>query len=651
MYSICRAGTVVFLCALTHLRAAEDLPERLPTAHLTPVAKAAYYWNSQPVSNTSQLLTLFCHGCTPGAERWEDIPLVSVLRDTLGDRSSENDRITYVWLLSSSHLGVRQKILSAIPFFYWRVGDGSKSASFRDLAPLVNLNAPQHPTMSALSRTLIQWTAFDPLATEFRATSRSLWANQVDYQRLQLQTAISHLRKAPVSDDSSGPTSQEMNTVIARLELRKSTLGGLVDDSHAARFGEENSYADERIRSRNWEVLRQLAEKTGLYFESMSLAGTRDQHAILWFPMDGSRPESGVSLKPIWKILNIKDPWGDQRLRKQLPLVYRRAVDRNGVLLPEGEEGSRQITLTPLGMYSLNYPKQPLLLVDFRDHLHIRRHEMAQRSINELTAGVIGISRFTNWYYYAGAMLYNTVWSRQGIAVNQAARLDCYSQFRAELALDHQLDPALRQELLNRAESLAVNPLAASAMRELEAARAHFAQLQSQSGENGRLAVLIEKERRAELADFNDSTKARVAHNILHMATLGIYTQRVKPEQSTFVALDRERRLRYQLGFLDSVVKNGTEPEVAFDSSRIVSAIVQIRDLMPGIPSPEVKAHAVATLERLKSLSHDEMLQTNCALTIIAFGKHEVAPYKVSASAITSSTRTVAKVKTAKLLK
>jgi hypothetical protein len=252
---------------------------------------------------------------------------------------------------------------------------------------------------------------------------------------------------------------------------------------------------------------------------------------------------------------------------------------------------------------------------------------------------VIGISHFANWYYYVGAMAYNMLWSRRGIAVDQDARLDCYSQFRAELALDHQLHPTLRQELQSRAESLAVNPLAASAAREIETARAHFAQLQSQSGESGKLVARLQKERRAELANFGESTKSSVAHNVLHMGTLGMYTHRVKPEQATFAALDGERHLRYHLGFLDSVVKNGTEPEVAFDRLQIASAIIQLRDLMPSINSSQIKVHAVATLERLKSLSHDEIVQTDCAVAIIAFRQSEEPARALSGSVVAGSTR------------
>jgi len=56
-----------------------------------------------------------------------DVPLVSVLRDTLGDRANENDRVTYVWLLTYAHRSLGQGFLSAIPFFYWRVGQGAGS--------------------------------------------------------------------------------------------------------------------------------------------------------------------------------------------------------------------------------------------------------------------------------------------------------------------------------------------------------------------------------------------------------------------------------------------------------------------------------------------------------------------------------------------
>lgn len=61
-----------------------------------------------------------------------------------------------------------------------------------------------------------------------------------------------------------------------------------------------------------------------------------------------------------------------------------------------------------------------MLLIDFRDKLHVRRHEQVQRAITELTVGVIGISPLTNWYYYLGMSLYEFI---AGPARDTAARI------------------------------------------------------------------------------------------------------------------------------------------------------------------------------------------------------------------------------------
>jgi hypothetical protein len=47
--------------------------------------------------------------------------------------------------------------------------------------------------------------------------------------------------------------------------------------------------------------------------------------------------------------------------------------------------------------------KLPLVLVDFRGELKERRREVTQRSVSELTSGVLGFSHFTNWYFYVAS--------------------------------------------------------------------------------------------------------------------------------------------------------------------------------------------------------------------------------------------------------
>lgn len=608
--------------------AADVAPVRLTSTTLGENNRSTYYWQSTPVDGTAQLLTLFCKSCRAG-DIDRDLPLVSVLRDTLGDADAENDRVTYVWLLGYTRPNLGRRALSAVPFFYWRVGDGSRSA--RDTTPLLDLTAPIHPVLSEISRNLLQWTALDPMMMPVRAGTRAYRTNSLDQERLHLEEAISYLRAAPVSDDETALTRAELDTVIARLELRKRLLGGLVREQAAARFGEESGFEQERIRSRNWEILRQCAERTGLVFEPLSLAGVSDQYAILWFRLHTPPPTPGVSLNPVWKLLNIKNPWTDERLKNWKGSTYLRNVDQNGALLPPDTPDSQPAQLVPLGVYGLDYPKLPLLLIDFRDKLHTRRHEMTQRSINDITSGVIGISHLTNWYYYVGADLYDFVVSRHGAAMDRAARLDSYSQFRVDLALDHSLDPGLRTDMQARLNFLAMNPRDAAPDREIQVAAARYTRLQAEA-QGGALTALLEKERRAEVADFGESAHRRAAETLLHDATFGLYNHLAKRQDTNLAALDRDRRIQYQMNFLDSLNRAGTQPEVAYDAARIRTAVSELSRLMPQVQDKQMRVRATAAIQRVGNLSRDAGIQDDCSLALASL-QRETGPIRAASAA------------------
>ncbi len=631
---------IVFF-SLAGVCGAADVPQQRPqTTRADGKSQSTYYWQAKSIDGTAQLLTLFCRDCGMGPTN-ENVPLGSILRDTLGDEDPQNDRITYVWLLSCTHLNFGQRLLSAVPFFYWRVGSGSKSA--QSTAPLLDLNTPAHPVLSGITQDLLQWTVLDPMITPVRASTRAYRTNADDYERVHLEEAIGYLRQAPVSNDSSAPTQQELDTVIARLDLRKRLLGGLVPDRRAAHIGTEVGFEQERIRSKNWELLRQCAERTGLLFEPLSLAGASDQYAILWFRLNAPLPAKGVALGPVWKLLNIKDPWNDERLHPWRGETYSRSIDRNGSLVSADTPGATEVQLVPLAIYSFNYPKLPLLLVDFRDKLHVRRHEMTQRAINEVTSGVIGISHFTNWYYYVGADLYDFVVSRHGAAMDHAARLDSYAQFRVALALDHSLGADLRSDIQSRIHSLDMNPLAARPDRDIQVATQRFDRLQEEANIDGRLESRIDKDRRAELAAFGESRKARVLNVLVHDATFGLYTRRASKDDTNLAALDRDRRIEYQLSFLHSLVQAGTPPEVAYDSSLIKASVDELSGLMLDVNAPLVRAHVSATLGQLASISHDLELQNDCALAVAAL-EHPVEPLRApSAPGVVASAAAMSK--------
>ncbi len=619
-----------------------EIPTRQPVAILRPIKpdSSLYYWKATPVGDTAQLLTLFCRSCgnTPtdstrsvplvdSTTSGNDLPLVAVLRDTLGDSDLHNDRLLYVWLLTYVHPKTVQYVLSAMPFLYWQCSEGSSSSG---VSPLLNLTTPEHSLVAGIGRQILQSGLLDPSATPIRATSRAYRGNESDYQRLRLEQAATYLRRAPVSGSDDGLSQTELDTVLARLELRKRFLGGLVTGKNVAQVGAEVGFTQERIRSRNWEVLRQCAERTGLVFEPLKLAGSSVNYGILWFP-SGAAPPSGVSLKSTWKLLNIRNPWTDHHLRNWHGPVYTRAFDENGSLPPTGSKGTDQARLIPLAVYSLEYPTAPLLLVDFRNGLSIRRHEMTQRAINDVTAGVIGISHFSNWYYYVAADLYEFVVSRHGAATNQSARLDCYSQFRAALAIDRELDPKLRAQIQRRVGSLAFNPLEGSPTKALQLARTHYQALLTEA-QDGKLSTRIDNERRSELAEFGASSRTRFTRIILHDATFGAYTSRVKKADENLASVDRERRVLYQLNFLDSLAGAGTAPEVAYASDRIQSSISDLSQLMPQVQPPAIRAHVMRTLQQLQGASQNSDLQADCATALSSLEEAQKEPVVVAAS-------------------
>lgn len=573
-----------------------------------------YFWLAQPAGNSAQLITLFCNDCGPDARTEASVPLLSVLRDTLGDDRRDNDRITYVWLLGLSRQNIGKQLLAGVPFFYWRVGDGSTHIDDnRPVKPLMDLTKPEQPMAVGVTRDILQWTVLDPLSMPVRATSRAYRTNEVGRERAHIEEAIEYLREAPKSDSGQGLTQAEAETVMARLALRESLLGGLVSERQARRVGERQLAEQETVRTRNWDLLRTFAEKSGLLFEPLNVSGTEGEYAILWFPADSGDAEPvNSSHAAVWKALNLRDPWTDERLREWEGPVFDRWVDGNGTLLPDGVSGVRRIKLIPLGAYSLSYPKFPLLVIDFRDTLHMRRNEMTQRTINELTSGVIGISHFTNWYYYAGAAVYDFVASRHGRGMDAALRLDSYSQFRTDLALDSAMDPALKTLLQRRMDSVSLNPLDSSPDHEIKVADAQYAALRNEVA-TGELGRRLDKTREAELADFGKSAQALTSQAFLHSASFGLISPRYRTDDDLLAELNRARRAQADLDLLRSAANAGPHPEIVYDPTRLRSAVQDLSEVLPGLQTKSVRLDAARTLQRLGDNTKDSELQADCS--------------------------------------
>src|SRR5437764_182103 len=94
-----------------------------PTAALSQILRLERI----EIPGGAELITV--HAKLAGIESNENdkwIPLVSILRDTLGDNNPENNRLRYVWPLTYTRPTVKQRFAAAIPFFYTAAANKEK---------------------------------------------------------------------------------------------------------------------------------------------------------------------------------------------------------------------------------------------------------------------------------------------------------------------------------------------------------------------------------------------------------------------------------------------------------------------------------------------------------------------------------------------
>lgn len=611
------------LCALVAMPPARaaDVPE-LDVLSQSAYASPQYHWVITPVGNGGEILTLVGRFGPPSEDAAEDVPLVSILRDRLPGGEPKTDRLRYVWLLTYKSPRLDQRLLSAVPFFYWPSDWGQGNGKGKVPKPLVDLSRPAHRLLGNFTRDILQWTAFDPMTTAIRASSRAYRSNNTDHERMHVEEAISYLRQAPVSDDGSELTQLQLNSVIARLTLTKTLLGGLVSKNRLNGITATQDAVRAETIGRNWELLRTSAERTGLLFEPLHLGTSNEDYAVLWFPLREDFSAPGLALGSTWKLLHISNPWADNRLKNWKGYKQTRQLDANGQLLPEGATGDRQVELVPLAVYSLSYPGTPLLMADFRHGLKPKRREILQRGSNELVMGVLGLSHFANWYYFAGQAAYQFVKARRGSAEDLSARLDAYSEFRVAAALDRSLDPAFREELQQHAKSLDVNPLGNSPSREMALARRNLEALEKAAANEDKLPKRIDNDRREELAAFGRGPGSAAMAKMMHYASFGLYTRRAPRDSGNLQALRRDRRVESLMAYLEQVRDAGQRPEVMFPSEQIQTAVDSLSALLNQGVSNRLRDRAGSLIAGLQRQTKDDTLLASCHQALTALNTH-----------------------------
>lgn len=551
------------------------------------------------VRGGGELYTYFYRANQPDASGVTEYPFVSVLRDTLGDDDPTNDRLREVWALTYAKPNLWHRITAAIPFFYFRSGmrhDGAKMP-----APILDMAAPARGTPAKVIAAVVQSAALDPLGRALRLSSRSYRGRTGEYRAMQEWRAMDVLSDA--SGEDGALSKEELEQIQGRLLLSSRLLGGLVQDQWVPVVWEKQRVLVSESRGHNWELLRQRAEENGLRFQPLAIGSDQAEFAMLWVDQAAGSNHEPHPFNA--KFLGIANPFGDDRIAHWKGYTQTWGADDFDANGAAGET-----RMVPLALYSLDHPRVPLLLVDFRDPAGPRRREMVKRASDDIATGVLGWTGFGHWGYMAAKASIFFVHRRHGGAFDRTARVRAYVQLRSALPVDRALDPRLRMELARRVDELGFNPLEDSSRDEIRTATKQYAALK-EAAESGRLAKDLNRER-------SDEVRPLLIHNgwsraMLTSATLatgGLYRHHEKQTPDVLAILSEERRFKWHRLYLESVLKAGSDPAVVANLDAVRYSIGEMTHLAVARQSDRLAAAEIVS--RLLSRTSNESVRLEC---------------------------------------
>ena len=248
----------------------------------------AYRSESQPVAGGAELVTVFARvnvpasASTASGTEGSEVPILAVLRDSLGDDDPANDRLRSVWILTSTRPTPWQRAASALTFGFFRAG--SKRHAGRVPSPALDLASPSRSVYSNLFSDGLQVIELDPMGAPIRVHHPHL---SHQFERLYQAPGLPGARQSWITSRSH-PASQsalpdsQLREIYSRLSLSTHTFGGLVREQYLSRYYDKETTQLEQTRGHNWELLRQRAELNGLYFEPLAIGDASPSQALLW---------------------------------------------------------------------------------------------------------------------------------------------------------------------------------------------------------------------------------------------------------------------------------------------------------------------------------------------------------------------------------
>lgn len=568
-----------------------------------------------PVEGGAEIITIFANlkgmRNSPG-EKAEEIPLVSVLRDTLGDQKIENDRLRYVWMLTYTNPSMMQKAAAGVPFLYSRTTN--KKEAGNGLPPsIVDLNPSKKAIWDRAFWLVFRNLIINDFTMPLRAATLQYRENRVNYRRVSIARALAVLSVYEAIERKKVLTDAELRDIQAGLALSDKFFGSLMKKENLKRVYNTNQDSRTAMRARNWELLRQHSESQGLYFEPLQLPNGDATHAIVWLSLGDIEKNKNKPFES--RFLNIKNPWQDARLNDWKGYSEVRWFDEKNYPVAPETPNAKPRTMIPLALYGLDYPKIPVVLIDFRDQNNPKMREMSRRVLTDITRNVLSISRFSNLPYFVGHYVYDFVMARRGIDMNQASRLNSYSQLKLLLALDASLEPDFRNEIADRLETVSLNPLENDLDVEIKLAKQQYENLVQYAKNPHGLPAQLSRERREEMMRIKHTNRQLMLYTLARVLSFGVYKHREKVTPELLAEMDIRRQLDYHERYLREVAQLTVKPEIDSDVqaiNRSLAFVAENGNTAGGKTAKAVaKIFAATERENLRVLALESLYKIN----------------------------------------
>ncbi len=515
----------------------------------------------------AELITLFAHS----PEHPAPVPILSVLRDTFGDADRENDLLRYVWIYTYAPPTLKQRIVTAIPFLYHQVTTRREADSPPPIA--VDLADLKRPVWGKASRLFVQNAVLDSRGWTFRVLPRTRQRNLQEYREAQIAKALAILSLAEKTERSV-LTESEIARIKAHLS-QQSVLSAFLREPTLAELALRQERKSREQRAVNWDFLRQRAEEEGLIFEPLGLPGEPPSHALLWVSRDALR--EGFNRRAFNKrFLNIKSPWTDERLQRWSGYTKTIHVDAENRRVTPDHPEARAVELIPLALYGLDFPKIPILLVDFRSAGHVKARDASGKVLADSARYLLNLSPYGDLNYLLIRSLLNYVTRKKGIDVNQPSRLKAHAELSALLLADDQLDPPLKAALAREAEKARASVLENSfRYQSVIATRQHEALVRAAI--EGRLGRRLERDRQREYRRLRHGPVARAVFTLAHVVTLGLYTHREELTPELQARADLMRRMAFHRARLEMAVRHAIRVDEEHDLAELRASLEFLR--------------------------------------------------------------------------